>query len=193
MVSQARHAYKVSENRRRSIIHVARKHILNEGFSKVSMKKIAEEANISRGSIYYYFENKNALIRAVMEEYLNEILAAFDAWNNYRKTEKDRESLRRLIILFKKVAALNVQLRNEVDSKSRNQDYAKYIQLALDKISDKLCAFAKLHLTHYSSDEDVKNQVYIIAAGLMTYLCDNPDAEVNELVDITARMFSATE
>ena len=40
-----------------------------KGFARTSNRDVANEAGITTGLIYYYFENKEALLRAVLEAY----------------------------------------------------------------------------------------------------------------------------
>ncbi|MBE7217758.1 MAG: TetR/AcrR family transcriptional regulator [Caulobacteraceae bacterium] len=52
----------------RCILDAARKCFAKHGFHGASMARIAEEAGISVGHIYRYFENKEAVVAAIVEE-----------------------------------------------------------------------------------------------------------------------------
>ena len=56
---------------RTRILEAARICFDNSGFHSASMATIAETAGMSPGLIYRYFENKNAIILAIIEEQLN--------------------------------------------------------------------------------------------------------------------------
>lgn len=56
------------EDRRAQIIDAAMRVFAQKGFSKATNRDVAREAGITTGLIYYYFENKEALLKAVMEE-----------------------------------------------------------------------------------------------------------------------------
>ena len=58
---------KVVEDRREQIIDAAMRVFSQKGFTKATNKDIAREAGITPGLIYYYFESKEALLRAVLE------------------------------------------------------------------------------------------------------------------------------
>ena len=49
------------------ILEAAKSCFLNYGFKRTSMADIAEKAGISRPAIYLYFENKEAIFRALVE------------------------------------------------------------------------------------------------------------------------------
>lgn len=55
---------------RERILEASRSCFVNSGFHAASMATIAETANMSPGLIYRYFENKNAIILAIIEQQL---------------------------------------------------------------------------------------------------------------------------
>lgn len=60
---------KIVEDRREQIIEAAMRAFAQKGFARTSNRDVANEAGITTGLIYYYFENKEALLRAVLEAY----------------------------------------------------------------------------------------------------------------------------
>lgn len=53
---------------RRQILQVSRKLLLDKGFDRMSMRKIAGSVGCSATSIYLYFKNKDDLLHALIEE-----------------------------------------------------------------------------------------------------------------------------
>ena len=69
-VSRARPRTKsdvVSEFREGEIIDAVRRVIVRDGLRNTSMEKVAEEANISKGTLYLYFDSKDDLVRIASE------------------------------------------------------------------------------------------------------------------------------
>jgi AcrR family transcriptional regulator len=58
---------KVVEDRREQIIDAAMRVFSQKGFTRATNKDIAREAGITPGLIYHYFENKEALLKAIIE------------------------------------------------------------------------------------------------------------------------------
>src|SRR5579859_6622086 len=58
---------KVVEDRRDQIIDAAMRVFAQKGFAKATNKDVAREAGITPGLIYYYFESKEALLTAIIE------------------------------------------------------------------------------------------------------------------------------
>ncbi len=59
---------KVVEDRREQIIDAAMRVFAQKGFTRATNKDIAREAGITPGLIYYYFESKEAVLKAVIEQ-----------------------------------------------------------------------------------------------------------------------------
>src|SRR5215470_7491445 len=59
---------KVVEDRREQIIDAAMRVFAQKGYGNATNKDIAREAGITPGLIYYYFESKEALLYALLEE-----------------------------------------------------------------------------------------------------------------------------
>ncbi len=57
----------VSEKRSAQILEAAREVFARKGFSKARMEDIAARANLSKGTLYLYFKNKDALITALLD------------------------------------------------------------------------------------------------------------------------------
>lgn len=62
---------KLPEEKRRRILKVATEEFSNNGFENTSIQHIAKKSNISVGSIYKYFENKESLFTYIVQEGLS--------------------------------------------------------------------------------------------------------------------------
>ncbi|MFC1541658.1 TetR/AcrR family transcriptional regulator [Candidatus Latescibacterota bacterium] len=56
--------------RRQSILDAAQKEFIKNGYETASLNTIIVEAGISKGSLYYYFEDKTDLYLTVLQEYM---------------------------------------------------------------------------------------------------------------------------
>jgi len=65
-----------AEVQRNRILDAAEKCFIKDGFHVATMAKISEEADMSIGLIYRYFENKNAIVLAIIDRQLQEHRAA---------------------------------------------------------------------------------------------------------------------
>lgn len=60
------------QERRQEIITTARRMFQEQGYDNVPMQKIVEEVGIAKGTIFYYFETKEDLLKAVVQDIIKE-------------------------------------------------------------------------------------------------------------------------
>lgn len=65
---------KNAEDRREEIIKAARELFETKDYDKSTMQDIMEKLNIAKGTIYHYFQSKQALLEAVVEHIVDEEL-----------------------------------------------------------------------------------------------------------------------
>jgi AcrR family transcriptional regulator len=53
---------------RREILNTARQHLIEQGYSHFSLRKIASQIGCSATAIYIYFDNRDALVHALIDE-----------------------------------------------------------------------------------------------------------------------------
>lgn len=63
------------DERRAHILAAARRCFVREGFHETSMQDLVREAGMSSGAVYRYFDSKDAMIVAIAEENLEQIVA----------------------------------------------------------------------------------------------------------------------
>jgi len=68
----------IREAKKALILDTALELFANEGFFKTSISEIAKKAGISKGLIYNYFESKEALIRTIAFNGIDNLLGNFD-------------------------------------------------------------------------------------------------------------------
>ncbi|TPN84157.1 TetR/AcrR family transcriptional regulator [Mesorhizobium sp. CU2] len=76
--------------KRAQIIEGARRVFIDKGFEAASMNDITREAGVSKGTIYVYFENKEELFEALIEEergtIFKNLYEVLDHFDDLRKT-----------------------------------------------------------------------------------------------------------
>jgi TetR/AcrR family transcriptional regulator of autoinduction and epiphytic fitness len=84
--------------KRRQILDGARRVFLGRGFDAASMNDIADEAGVSKGTLYVYFDSKEALFRELVRE---EKAAQFPAIFDFDSSDPDvRGTLLRVGLAF---------------------------------------------------------------------------------------------
>ena len=83
------------------IMLAARKLFEERGVCPTTVKDIAAEAGVTRELVYYYFENKQAITDAVLDDYVEDLVETAIVWNELRKFGDTRGSLRKCIAAFR--------------------------------------------------------------------------------------------
>lgn len=60
------------------IVAAAARVLVREGYEKATTNRVAEEAEVSIGSLYQYFPNKDSLMLTLMEQHLAEMTSVFE-------------------------------------------------------------------------------------------------------------------
>ncbi|HPE66716.1 MAG TPA: TetR/AcrR family transcriptional regulator [Synergistales bacterium] len=67
---------KLDEEKRRNLMDAAIEEIAANGIEGASYNRIIERSGLSKGVVYYYFENKESLYKTVLEEVERQFIAA---------------------------------------------------------------------------------------------------------------------
>ena len=114
-----------------TLLAIARRHFTEYGYFNVSLEKIAEEGNVTRGAVYHHFKNKQGLFTAVLEcvqkdvsiEIEKEAMKSDDPWEQlifgcvgFVKGANAKENKR--ILLVDAPAALGWAIWRQVDKEN---------------------------------------------------------------------------
>ncbi len=135
---------KLENKRKQRIIDATLKTLKENPLEKVSMRKIAENANLSTGAIYHFYPSKDELIFACIQESLLFTSKLYDSVKkNIDKSEKAellREMNSRIRKRIKKVEDQKLHIQLLSDSIKRNNknklEYKKQYQDIIDNIAD---------------------------------------------------------
>ena len=95
--------------KRQKIIEAGSRLVAQKGIEKTSLADIAEEAGISKGSLYYYYASKNELIFDITEAHINQISENLFTIIEESKGNANWEEL--LKILFERILAADTRGR----------------------------------------------------------------------------------
>ena len=69
---------------RGNIATAARKLFERDGVRATTVRAIAQEANVTRELVYYHFQNKNGVIEALLDDYVEDLVESVITWNEER-------------------------------------------------------------------------------------------------------------
>jgi len=80
---------------RDEILTTATQLFIQQGYHGLAMRQISEALGVSKAALYYYFEDKEELLLAILTDYLEEIETAIAAIQ--AQTESGAEQIRRFV------------------------------------------------------------------------------------------------
>jgi AcrR family transcriptional regulator len=84
------------EERRQSILHAAREVFFENGFHRATVGDVADRAEVSKGTVYLYFESKEMILALVLLEGLDELVQELEQAYAADESLSANERLRRL-------------------------------------------------------------------------------------------------
>ena len=105
---------------------------VEKGFHKLTVSEVAKNANIAKGTIYKYFENKEDIVFAIIE---------------YAQESYDKEVIENIksstCVKDKIFALFSLCISQTKESIKRRKIYKEYIAICLDNPSKKIIEFQK--------------------------------------------------
>ncbi|MEI6739468.1 MAG: TetR/AcrR family transcriptional regulator [Gemmatimonadaceae bacterium] len=75
---------------REKVLDIARRQLLANGYSRFSVREVAEEAGYTPTALYHYFADRDALLREVTRGYYAQFTARWEAANASATAPRDR-------------------------------------------------------------------------------------------------------
>jgi AcrR family transcriptional regulator len=160
--------YNLPSEKRERILNSAISEFSRVPVNEVSINKIIKGANISRGSFYQYFEDKNDLIREIISDYGNNTIKVIEEHLRY----KDRDIFNASIELLNQTITFMNQSNNQklcfflFDAMKGNEDFLHKIisTKEVNDIIDMIISLADTSNFKYSTRSDIVNVLDIITA-----------------------------
>lgn len=173
-----------SELRRAQILSAAADCFRSHGFHGASIAQISRAAGMSAGHIYHYFENKEAIIAAIVEQDLARVLTLTAELRSARDVQ-DAMIARVAKGVAEQVDPNAAALRLEIVAEAtRNPGIAKMVRSADRRSLEGLAGTirsARLAAGRTDSEGDIATMAEVIAAmfeGLQIRAVRNPDLDV---------------
>ena len=85
-----------------AIVQTARQLFEEHGVAHTTIKEIAASAGITRELVYYYYDGKGAIVEAVLDDYIEDMVESALVWNEGRVFGQTPESLRSCVAAFRR-------------------------------------------------------------------------------------------
>ncbi|MFQ5857347.1 MAG: TetR/AcrR family transcriptional regulator [Anaerolineae bacterium] len=133
----------MSSDTRNTILHVASRLFVRQGYTATSIRQIAEEAGIGKATVYHHFANKEAIVLALVERDAERTRAALKAVMAERDPRRRIESAVETCLHFFSESADIIQVihREVPGGRERTQAgfldfYRQYVALLAEAIAE---------------------------------------------------------
>ncbi len=99
---------------RQIILDSALKVFYKQGYNATSIKDICDEAGVTKGALYWHFESKEALFRAMLTENIGDVILLIDYYRNKQMSPKEKIKTIYLAMLDKILNSKNVHMAIEI-------------------------------------------------------------------------------
>ena len=142
----------IGDARRLQIVQAAREICLEKGFSKITISDIAERVGMTRSLFYHYFQDKDQVAGAVLDDVISEVIARLEEWNEHREAGNISKALDDVVRLTRSLIADEGPFSQRLIEDGNAALYLRFIDRAADRISEYLCgstvrAFPRFHGT----------------------------------------------
>ena len=132
----SRHERLAHEDRRDDILAAVRAAIEEDGVSRLSISSITKRVGCTRSLFYHYFEDKEAVADAVLDNVIDEILTTLKQWNQARETGNVNKALDDIVHVLRSLIADESPFSNRMIQDGNAELYIKFIDRAADRIAD---------------------------------------------------------
>jgi len=187
----AQHEQPRAEARKAQVLNAATECFRRQGFHGASMAQISKAAGMSVGHIYHYFENKEAIIAAIVER---DLLKLLSMTQRIRAASTDGDILRAML---DDMQHCTEELTNDQDAPlmleivaeaARNPNVATIVQLADQTARDRLVELVREGLGFRGvscSDSQMEGPLEVLYAvfdGLTIRMIRNPNLDPQTLL-----------
>ena len=166
----------IGDARRLQIVQAAREICLEKGFSKITISDIAERVGMTRSLFYHYFQDKDQVAGAVLDDVISEVIARLEEWNEHREADEGPFSQR---LIEDGNAAL----------------YLRFIDRAADRISEYLCGSTvrEFEEKHGMPIRNEHETFYTLIVGLISLIRLHPDIDDDIVRQVAAQTLHLDE
>lgn len=147
-------------------------------------KDISEAVNVTRSLFYHYFPDKDAVVEAVLDDYVEDFRIMVQTWDAERAPHDIEGALRDCIKILRIAVFDNDSFRTELVTHENAGLYLKFLHRSTDVLATR---FLQTTAVDYEREHGlpinhVYETFYVLIIGLVGYMRAHPEAE-NELLE----------
>lgn len=174
------------DERREEILVATRQLFAERGIAKTTISDIAARVGITRGLVYHYFEDKDTLVDAILDAYVDEFVESVQEWDAARVDGDIEGALTGCIELFRRQLRPTDPLRAGLQRAENAAVYNQFVDRAVTAVVD---CFSRTTVEAYARRHDiairhVRETFYVLVYGLIALVRAHPETEDRVLIGI---------
>lgn len=179
----------LAETRRTEIVDAARELYEMKGLDRTTIKDITEAVGVTRSLFYHYFKDKNAVTKAVLDDYVSDLLEMVRIWDSERTPGDVRGALHDCVRILRIGVFDNDSFRSNLVTSENAGLYLAFLQRAAEALARFLTDVTakEYEEAHGVKIKHVYDTFYLLIIGVVGYVRRYPDASDELLEDLIAQ------
>ena len=148
---------KAQQRRRQDIIDASLKIFERDGFESAKMSDIAEEAEVAKGTLYLYFDNKGALLQGVIQSAIIPTLQAADDTAQTHQGTATELLTKQLEIMGKRMASPEMSMLLRYMMSGRSEQHQKVTEFYFENVVQTGLSLLRRTISQGVKDGDFRN------------------------------------
>lgn len=176
-------------DRRHQIVEVARSLFEERGLAHTTVKDIARESGVARGLFYYYFADKDAVIEAVLDAYVDDFIELVEHWNESRTRYDVQSALHDCIALMRRAIFDKDAFRHALTNKENAALYLDFLSRTAEAVARYVTETTAIEYGrfHHIRIDHIYDTFYMLIVGMIGYIRHHPDADDEVLECLVAQ------
>lgn len=175
-----------SLTRRNEIVAAARALFEEKGLDRTHIKDVMEKVGVTRSLFYHYFPNKDAVVEAVLDDYVNDFVQMTYYWNEGREQGNVRAAVRSCINMLRRGIFDKDQFRTDLATNENAKLYLKFLHRATEALAKYITKTTVVDYgeKHVIEINHVYETLYMLIIGMVGFMRRYPDAPDELLEDL---------
>ena len=177
------------DERRREILAAVRAVSSELGVSHLSVSAVTKRAGCTRSLFYHYFEDKEAVADAVLDNVIDEILTTLKQWYQARETGNVNKALDDIVHVLRSLIADESPFSNRMIQDGNAELYIKFIDRAADRIADYIAqtTVRDFEQMHGLPITNVHETFFTLIVGLISLIRSHPNISDRTIKEVMAQ------
>ena len=177
------------DERRREILDAVRTVSSELGVSHLSVSAVTKRAGCTRSLFYHYFEDKEAVADAVLDNVIDEILTTLKQWSQARETGNVNKALDDIVHVLRSLIADESPFSNRMIQDGNAELYIKFIDRAADRIADYIAqtTVRDFEQMHGLPITNVHETFFTLIVGLISLIRSHPNISDRTIKEVMAQ------